>query len=86
MEHLFKTEDLPTAAFICATRRLKFIRCEQVNGSGRIAFVFDDPEGVGEELHVQFESGAECPATLFYDAIRHLRRVMSRSMEHGYQR
>ncbi len=50
MEHLFKTEDLPTAAFICATRRLKFIRCEHVDRSGRIAFVFADPEGRGRRV------------------------------------
>jgi hypothetical protein len=79
----FLTEDLPFAAFICATRRLPFLRCESVNGNGRVVFVFDDAKGEGEDLHIQFESGAECPAVTFYDSIRHLRRVMSRVGNNG---
>ena len=77
------TEDLPFAAFLHATRRLPFRGCECTNGSGRVTFLFDDSEGKGEDLQVQFESGAECPAAAFYDAVRHLRRVMSRTQSKG---
>jgi len=75
----YRTEDLPFAAFLCATRKLRFLACESVNGTGRIAFNFADNDGAGDLLHVQFESGAECPAAAFYDSIRHLRRVMDRT-------
>jgi hypothetical protein len=75
----YRTEDLPFAAFLYATRKLRFLACEPVNGSNRIAFAFADNDGTGERLHVEFESGAECPAAVFYDSIRHLRRVMDRT-------
>lgn len=74
----FRTEDLPFAAYLCATRKLDFIACKSVNGNGRVAFVFADPGSEGEQLHIAFESGAECPAVAFYDSVRHLRRVMTR--------
>ena len=76
------TEDLPFAAFLHATRRLRFLGCEPVNGGGRIAFVFNDPDTEGARLQVEFESGAECPAVSFYDSVRHLRRVMDGSKDH----
>lgn len=79
----FRTEDLPLAAFICATRKLPFLGCESVNGNGRIAFAFDDAIGMGEQLQIEFESGAQCSAVAFYDSIRHLRRVMSRAGSKG---
>lgn len=79
----FRTEDLPLAAFLHATRRLPFVGCESINGNGRIAFLFEDPNGEGEHCQVQFESGAECPAVSFYDSVRHLRRVMTRVGSNG---
>ena len=75
---IFRTKDLPFAAFLHATRLLRFLGCEPLNGSGRIIFVFDDPEDEGDRLQIDFESGAECPASVFYDSVRHLRRVMTR--------
>jgi hypothetical protein len=47
-----------------------------------MVFVFGDPERQGEDLHIQFESGAEAPAAAYFDSIRHLRRVMDRSREY----
>ncbi len=79
----FSTEELPFAAFLYATRSLRFLGCESLNGNGRIAFVFDDPKCEGERLHIEFESGAECPAATFYDSVRHLRRVMDRTQSTG---
>lgn len=82
----FRTDSLPLASFLFTTKRLMFLRREP-SGS-RLAFVFDDPEGLGESLQIAFESGAECPAAAFYDSVRHLRRIMtrvqSRSNEHAY--
>ena len=79
----FITQDLPFAAFLHATRKLRFLACECSNGNGRIAFVFDDPKREGEQLHIEFESGAECPAVSFYDSVRHLRRVMDGTRNRG---
>ena len=60
----FRTEDLPFASYLYATRRLRFAGCEPVNGFGRIAFVFDDPGSEGDRLEVEFEGGAECPSAV----------------------
>ncbi len=79
----YRTQDLPFAAFLHATHRLRFLGCESVNGNGRIAFVFHDPDGEGDRLQIEFESGAECPAAAFYDSVRHLRRVMTRVQNNG---
>jgi hypothetical protein len=75
----FRTEDLPFAAYLYAAHKLHFLGCEPVDGIGRVAFVFSDPAARGDQMSVEFESGAECPAAAFYDSIRHLRRVMDRT-------
>jgi hypothetical protein len=88
----FRTIDLLFAAFLHSTRALPFLGCE-VNGRGRIAFVFDDPNAQGGQLHIEFESEAQCPAAAFYDSVKHLRRIMDRSklqtnrgtFEHDYR-
>jgi len=77
-EETFLTEDLPFAAYLQASRKLRFLTC-QVSGVDRVAFVYADPNNEGDQLHLNFESGAECPAAAFYDSIRHLRRVMDRT-------
>lgn len=79
----YRTESLPFASFLHATRKLRFLGCESANGNGRIAFLFNDPHREGERLQVEFESGAECPAAAFYDSVRHLRRVMDGTRNKG---
>jgi hypothetical protein len=74
----FMTDDLPFAAYLHASRKLRFIACQEQD-TGRMSFIFDDPKREGEWLQVEFESGAECAAATFYDSIRHLRRVMDRT-------
>lgn len=84
----FRTEDLPFAAYLHAAHKLSFLGCEPVDGTGRVAFIFSDPAARGDQMNVQFESGAECPAATFYDSIRHLRRVMDRTRskeQNGYE-
>jgi hypothetical protein len=76
---LFRTEDLPFAAYLHATHKLRFLGCEPVGETGRVAFIFSDPANESDKMIVDFESGAECPAAAFYDSIRHLRRVMDRT-------
>lgn len=80
---LYRTDSLPFACFLHSTGKLRFLRCESVDGSGRLNFVFSDPQAQGGELHIAFESGAEAPAAAYFDSIRHLRRVMDRSRDQG---
>jgi hypothetical protein len=75
----YHTENLPFAAYAHSTHKMRFLGCEAVGGAGRVAFVFSDPDGRGDQMNLEFESGAECPAATFYDSIRHLRRVMDRT-------
>lgn len=77
----FHTDSLPFACYLHSTGKLRFLRCESVSGSGRMFFIFSDPQSEGEDLNIQFESGAEAPAAAFFDSIRHLRRVMDQSKE-----
>jgi hypothetical protein len=72
------TEDLPFSAYLHATRKLRFLSCHST-ANGRMQFVFADPKHEGDQLHIEFETGAECSAVAFYDSIRHLRRVMDRT-------
>jgi hypothetical protein len=75
----YRTANLPFAAYVHSTHKMHFLGCEHIGGTGRVAFVFSDPEGNGEQMNVEFEYGAECPAVGYYDSIRHLRRVMDRT-------
>lgn len=77
----YRTDSLPFACYLHSTGRLRFLRCEPVEGNGRLVFVFSDPKAEGERLVIQFESGAEAPAASFFDSIRHLRRVMDKIKE-----
>jgi hypothetical protein len=72
----YRTDDLPFAAYLHASRKLRFVECEVHGSTGRVAFVFADPSDAGHELHLDFEAGAECSAAALYDSIRRLRRVM----------
>jgi hypothetical protein len=74
----FATEELPLAAFLHASRHLRFVSCE-ATGIERVSFVFADPNNEGDKLQLEFESGAECPAAPFYDSIRLLRKAMDRT-------
>ena len=75
----YRTENLPFAAYAHSVHKMRFLGCECVAETGRVVFVFSDPDGSGDQMNVEFESGAECPAVAFYDSIRHLRRVMDRT-------
>jgi hypothetical protein len=73
----YRTLDLPFAAYLFTTKKLRFLRCEPQRNDARMLFAFDDPDEEGGQLHIEFESGAEVSAAVFYDAVKHLRRVMT---------
>ena len=72
----FETERLQLAIFLHATRQLEFLGCEQAE-SGKLRFVFQDPEHSGTDLELQFDMGAAVPATALFASQKFLRRTMS---------
>jgi hypothetical protein len=68
----FETRHLALAAFLIAGRYLKYAGLRAENGRG--VFVFDDPDGRAPQLQNEFDSGAECSATLFHATVKRLRR------------
>ena len=86
---LYRTDDLPFSAFLCAARKLKFLGCEAASSyDRRVEFLFEDPEGIGDKLYLDFNQGAQCEAAAFYDQVRHLRKLIDRtkfrSQEHDH--
>jgi len=77
---IFATERLPLAIFLHAARRLLFARCERV-GSGRVRFLFEDPDSDGPLAELEFEQGATVPARTLFASQTFLRRKMSEALE-----
>jgi hypothetical protein len=77
---VFATERLPLAIFLHATERLRFLRCEAADRSGKLAFVFADPERLGTELELEFDRGATVPATALFASQKFLRRKMTEAL------
>jgi len=69
----FRTTNLPLAAAITASTRLKLIR---VDANTKQAFmVFDDPSGIGTDLELEFLSGQfMVPASQYNVQLRAMRR------------
>jgi hypothetical protein len=69
----FRTTNLPLAAAITASIKLRFIR---VDADVKQAFmVFDDPSGVGTDLELEFLSGQfMVPASQYNIQLRAMRR------------
>ena len=70
--HLFETHNLALAAFLIASKYLRY-RGTRVE-AGRATFAFEDLDGLGPKLEGEFLSGAECSATLFHSSVKRLRR------------
>ena len=72
----FNTERLQLAIFLHATQGLRLSHCETV-GNGKVRFVFEDPENIGDQTELDFDRGAEVPATALFASQKFLRRKMS---------
>jgi hypothetical protein len=75
----FGTERLPLAIYLHASGKLKFSQCETA-GKDKIRFVFNDPQHIGNELELEFERGAQVPATAIFASQKFLRRKMSEAL------
>ncbi len=80
-----RTQDLPFAAFLASTRRLRFLSCEKAE-KGQIDFVFEDPEGRGPMLYLEYRSGAAAPVATFYACLKYLRKAMDTLTGRGKER
>jgi hypothetical protein len=76
----FQTERLQCAIFFHATGRLRFSRCE-IAESGKVRFVFDDPDGIGDQVELEFDRGAPVSASSLFASQKFLRRKMSEILE-----
>jgi hypothetical protein len=78
----FTTERLQLAIYLHASRSLAFARCESA-GNGKAAFVFDDPDGQGPEMELEFDRGAPLSASALFASQKFLRRKMTETLNNG---
>ena len=76
----FLTERLQFAVFLHATGRLCLLFCER-SKAGRIQFVFEDPEHIGEQAELEFDRGASVSATDMFASQKFLRRKMTETLK-----
>lgn len=74
----FQTESLPVAAYIHASRSLKFVGCKP-SRPGIQEFVFSDPDDRGSDLEFTFDNGGTVGASAMFSAVKFLRTEMSKS-------
>jgi hypothetical protein len=78
-ENTFLTERLPLAIYLHASAKLEFSHCETTSNS-KVRFVFRDLQHIGCELELEFERGAQVPATAIFASQKFLRRKMSEAL------
>ncbi len=76
----FTTERLQLAIFLHASGRLTFSHCA-AGGRQKVQFVFADPDEVGAQVELDFDRGAEVPATAIFASQKYLRRKMSEALD-----
>jgi hypothetical protein len=74
----FETRNLSLAAFLIASRHLRYLGLRPEDGRG--VFAFYDPQNQGPALEAEFHSGAECSATLFHSTVKRLRREIDQAL------
>jgi hypothetical protein len=72
----FKTERLQLAIYLHASERLALFGCELAD-SGKVKFVFRDPDRFGSQLELEFDRGAQVSAVSLFASQKFLRRQMS---------
>jgi len=78
IENLFITERLPLAVYLHASRRLRFSHCK--HQESKVQFVFLDPSDQGDQLELEFESGAVVAANSLFASQKYLRRKMTETL------
>ena len=80
MSTLFETERLQLAIYLHADGRLRFHSCERI-GAGKVLFVFEDADRVGDTVELEYENGAKVSAVSLFASQKFLRRKMSDALE-----
>jgi hypothetical protein len=78
----FSTERLPLAIYLHASGKLAFDRCDPA-GNGKVRFVFEDHQHLGDQLELEFERGAAVSATALFASQKFLRRKMTETLKNG---
>ena len=79
----FATSNLGLAAYLLASKRLQFVGADTIDPN-HADFVFDDPEGAGETIDIEFGAGDPLvPAASFHRALRSLRHMIDRKGSSG---
>lgn len=76
----YRTDRLNVAVYLHASKRLSFIKLEEIQ-PGKIEFTFDDPEERGTEYAYAFEDGAPCRAISLFASQVLLRRMMTAKLK-----
>ena len=75
----FVTERLPLAIYLHASDKLEFSHCESASAD-KVRFVFHDPRQIANDLELEFERGAQVPATAIFASQKFLRRKLSEAL------
>ncbi len=76
---VFSSTYIPLCAYIHAKKLLKYLRCHPVPGSSwKYEVLFEDPEGISQQIRCEFDSGAEVSAQGFYASLQFLREEMNK--------
>ncbi len=79
-DSFFSTERLQLACFLHAANKLKFLRAEP-NGTGKVSFIFADPEQIGDQLELEYEQGAVVAANALFASQKYLRRRVDQALD-----
>ncbi len=75
----FNSTYIPLCAYIHAKKLLNYLRCHPAPGSSwKYEIVFEDPEGISQQIRCEFDSGAEVSAQGFYASLQFLREEMNK--------
>ncbi|MGH9716787.1 MAG: hypothetical protein ACRD4R_08670 [Candidatus Acidiferrales bacterium] len=79
---MYITKNLPVAAFLVATGRMRCTRIE-VDKEGRASFTFDGTEADGIAATLDFENGALTPASRIFNSYFGLKKAMFQTVRAG---
>ena len=81
---IFSSTYLPLCAYIHAKKLLKYAGCRPVGGSSwKYQHLFEDAEGVSQQIRLDFDSGAQVSAQAFYASLQFLREEMNKEKIKG---
>ncbi len=75
---VFETDKLPLAVFIHTRDALPFLGVKE-GRPGRMVFEFQDPDGQGPQLELEFQRGAEVSASALFASYKYLRSALSKA-------